>query len=159
MYLISAIGIFQESVHHRGLEQYTQVPKQWFVKHSSVSYKSCDFEFKISALIVKLKQSTLFVDIDSIFSLMSKIRLLKLLHDEEFLLPSFHAGAGRGRFCGIQTVEKIEGLPPVLTLHLRRFEQSQGQLRKCDDEVKFPAELDMADFCTQGCIEVWHCIY
>lgn len=44
----------------------------------------------------------------------------------------------------------VSSLPPTLVLHLKRFEQSSsrfGMMRKIEDEVDIPAELDMAPYC------------
>ncbi|KAK3812867.1 MAG: hypothetical protein J3Q66DRAFT_346806 [Benniella sp.] len=42
----------------------------------------------------------------------------------------------------------ISRLPPTLVLHLKRFEQSGrvGQMRKIEDHVEIPAELDMSPY-------------
>ncbi|KAF9363018.1 heme binding [Mortierella sp. NVP85] len=42
----------------------------------------------------------------------------------------------------------ISRLPPTLALHLKRFEQSGrlGQMRKIEDHVEIPAELDMSPY-------------
>ncbi|KAG0206076.1 Ubiquitin carboxyl-terminal hydrolase 16 [Mortierella sp. GBA30] len=42
----------------------------------------------------------------------------------------------------------ISSLPPTLVLHLKRFEQSGrfGQMRKIEDHVEIPLELDMAPY-------------
>ena len=57
----------------------------------------------------------------------------------------------------------LQRLPPVLTLHLKRFEQ-RGMMRvtKNNRHVSFPRLLDMAPFCThdsQVCVWVggWVC--
>ncbi|KAG0359979.1 hypothetical protein BC939DRAFT_160341 [Gamsiella multidivaricata] len=44
----------------------------------------------------------------------------------------------------------ISSLPPTLILHLKRFEQSTsrfGMMRKIEDRVDIPVELDMAPYC------------
>ena len=63
----------------------------------------------------------------------------------------------------------VQRLPPVLTLHLKRFEQ-QGMMRvtKNNRHVTFPLILDMAPYCTHdsevcrmwgrdvcGCVNGW----
>ncbi|GAB1300406.1 Ubiquitin carboxyl-terminal hydrolase 16 [Apodemus speciosus] len=44
--------------------------------------------------------------------------------------------------------------PPVLTLHLKRFQQAGFNLRKVNKHVKFPEILDLAPFCTLKCKNV-----
>ncbi|XP_055965448.1 ubiquitin carboxyl-terminal hydrolase 16 isoform X2 [Sorex fumeus] len=44
--------------------------------------------------------------------------------------------------------------PPVLTLHLKRFQQAGFNLRKVNRHVKFPEILDLAPFCTLKCKNV-----
>ncbi|XP_048202312.1 ubiquitin carboxyl-terminal hydrolase 16 isoform X3 [Perognathus longimembris pacificus] len=44
--------------------------------------------------------------------------------------------------------------PPVLTLHLKRFQQAGFNLRKVNRHIKFPEILDMAPFCTVKCKNV-----
>ncbi|XP_066226494.1 ubiquitin carboxyl-terminal hydrolase 16 isoform X5 [Saccopteryx leptura] len=41
--------------------------------------------------------------------------------------------------------------PPVLTLHLKRFQQAGFNLRKINKHIKFPEILDLAPFCTAKC--------
>uniref|UniRef100_A0A8C2MUY8 ubiquitinyl hydrolase 1 n=1 Tax=Cricetulus griseus TaxID=10029 RepID=A0A8C2MUY8_CRIGR len=41
--------------------------------------------------------------------------------------------------------------PPVLTLHLKRFQQAGFNLRKVNKHIKFPEILDLAPFCTLKC--------
>uniref|UniRef100_A0A8C6RS08 ubiquitinyl hydrolase 1 n=1 Tax=Nannospalax galili TaxID=1026970 RepID=A0A8C6RS08_NANGA len=41
--------------------------------------------------------------------------------------------------------------PPVLTLHLKRFQQAGFNLRKINRHIKFPEILDLAPFCTLKC--------
>ena len=45
----------------------------------------------------------------------------------------------------------IESLPPVLTLHMKRFLQEGRRLRKNGCHVDFPDILDMAPFCVPNC--------
>lgn len=45
----------------------------------------------------------------------------------------------------------IETPPRVLTLHLKRFEQSDYSLRKLSTHVEFPTVLDIAPFCCSNC--------
>ncbi|XP_004646384.1 ubiquitin carboxyl-terminal hydrolase 16 [Octodon degus] len=44
--------------------------------------------------------------------------------------------------------------PPVLTLHLKRFQQAGFSLRKVNKHIKFPEILDLAPFCTLKCKNV-----
>lgn len=44
--------------------------------------------------------------------------------------------------------------PPVLTLHLKRFQQAGFNLRKVHKHIKFPEILDLAPFCTLKCKNV-----
>lgn len=41
--------------------------------------------------------------------------------------------------------------PPVLTLHLKRFQQAGFNLRKVNKHITFPEILDLAPFCTLKC--------
>ncbi|XP_073928954.1 ubiquitin carboxyl-terminal hydrolase 16 isoform X1 [Castor canadensis] len=56
--------------------------------------------------------------------------------------------------------------PPVLTLHLKRFQQAGFNLRKVNRHIKFPEILDLAPFCTVKCknvaeenTRVLYCLY
>ena len=40
--------------------------------------------------------------------------------------------------------------PPVLTLHLKRFQQARFTLRKLTKHVDFPLELNVAPFCSRS---------
>lgn len=40
--------------------------------------------------------------------------------------------------------------PPVLTLHLKRFQQARFTLRKLTKHVDFPVELNLAPFCSRS---------
>ncbi|KAM9301275.1 ubiquitin carboxyl-terminal hydrolase 16 isoform 1-T2 [Morus bassanus] len=44
--------------------------------------------------------------------------------------------------------------PPVLTLHLKRFQQAGFNLRKVNRHIKFPEAIDLAPFCTVKCKNV-----
>ncbi|XP_050640670.1 ubiquitin carboxyl-terminal hydrolase 16 isoform X1 [Macaca thibetana thibetana] len=44
--------------------------------------------------------------------------------------------------------------PPVLTLHLKRFQQAGFNLRKVNKHITFPEILDLAPFCTLKCKNV-----
>ncbi|XP_060054563.1 ubiquitin carboxyl-terminal hydrolase 16 isoform X2 [Erinaceus europaeus] len=48
----------------------------------------------------------------------------------------------------------ISLVPPVLTLHLKRFQQAGFNLRKVNKHIKFPEILDLAPFCTLKCKNV-----
>ncbi|XP_037640458.1 ubiquitin carboxyl-terminal hydrolase 45 [Sebastes umbrosus] len=45
----------------------------------------------------------------------------------------------------------ISSLPPVITLHLKRFHQAGMNLRKVNRHVDFPLILDLAPFCSVSC--------
>ena len=45
----------------------------------------------------------------------------------------------------------LHSLPPVLTLHLKRFQQVGYSLRKISESVPFPFILDVTPFCTENC--------
>ncbi|KAM4736498.1 ubiquitin carboxyl-terminal hydrolase 45 isoform 2-T2 [Anableps anableps] len=45
----------------------------------------------------------------------------------------------------------ISLLPPVITLHLKRFHQAGVNLRKVNRHVDFPLILDLAPFCSASC--------
>ncbi|XP_036395022.1 ubiquitin carboxyl-terminal hydrolase 45 isoform X1 [Megalops cyprinoides] len=45
----------------------------------------------------------------------------------------------------------ISTLPPVVTLHLKRFHQAGMNLRKVNRHVDFPLILDLAPFCSASC--------
>ncbi|KFQ41021.1 Ubiquitin carboxyl-terminal hydrolase 16, partial [Mesitornis unicolor] len=44
--------------------------------------------------------------------------------------------------------------PPILTLHLKRFQQAGFNLRKVNRHIKFPEVIDLAPFCTARCKNV-----
>ncbi|XP_006813669.1 ubiquitin carboxyl-terminal hydrolase 16-like [Saccoglossus kowalevskii] len=44
--------------------------------------------------------------------------------------------------------------PPILTLHLKRFQQAGYSLRKVNRHVDFPLTLDIAPFCSENCKDV-----
>ncbi|XP_053792060.1 ubiquitin carboxyl-terminal hydrolase 16 isoform X4 [Vidua chalybeata] len=44
--------------------------------------------------------------------------------------------------------------PPVLTLHLKRFQQAGFNLQKVNRHIKFPEVIDLAPFCTAKCKNV-----
>lgn len=45
----------------------------------------------------------------------------------------------------------ISSLPPVITLHLKRFHQAGMNLRKVNRHVDFPLILDLGPFCSASC--------
>ncbi|KAJ6662479.1 hypothetical protein lerEdw1_011893 [Lerista edwardsae] len=45
----------------------------------------------------------------------------------------------------------ISLIPPVLTLHLKRFQQAGYNLQKVNKHIKFPEILDLAPFCSVKC--------
>eukprot|EP00730_Choanoeca_flexa_P017831 TRINITY_DN8625_c0_g1_i2.p1 TRINITY_DN8625_c0_g1~~TRINITY_DN8625_c0_g1_i2.p1 ORF type:complete len:883 (+),score=186.81 TRINITY_DN8625_c0_g1_i2:246-2894(+) len=45
----------------------------------------------------------------------------------------------------------IESVPPVLTIHLKRFQQTGMRLSKNTKHVSFPVVLDLAPFCVANC--------
>ena len=47
----------------------------------------------------------------------------------------------------------IHHLPPVLILHMKRFEIS-FEVTKDGRHISFPEILDMAPYCTAKCVEV-----
>uniref|UniRef100_A0A8D0L7L3 Ubiquitin carboxyl-terminal hydrolase 16 n=1 Tax=Sphenodon punctatus TaxID=8508 RepID=A0A8D0L7L3_SPHPU len=44
--------------------------------------------------------------------------------------------------------------PPILTLHLKRFQQTGFNLQKVNKHIKFPEVIDLAPFCTTKCKNV-----
>lgn len=48
----------------------------------------------------------------------------------------------------------ISFAPPILTLHLKRFQQAGVNLRKVNRHIKFPELFDLAPFCTVKCKNV-----
>ncbi|MGH0174608.1 UNVERIFIED_CONTAM: hypothetical protein FKN15_069631, partial [Acipenser sinensis] len=48
----------------------------------------------------------------------------------------------------------ISALPPIVTLHLKRFHQAGMSLRKVNRHVDFPMVLDLAPFCSASCKNV-----
>ncbi|XP_025889447.1 ubiquitin carboxyl-terminal hydrolase 16 isoform X1 [Nothoprocta perdicaria] len=48
----------------------------------------------------------------------------------------------------------ISFAPPILTLHLKRFQQAGFNLRKVNRHIKFPEVLDLAPFCSVKCKNV-----
>ncbi|XP_041067467.1 ubiquitin carboxyl-terminal hydrolase 16 isoform X1 [Carcharodon carcharias] len=48
----------------------------------------------------------------------------------------------------------ISSPPPILTLHLKRFQQLGFNLRKINKHIRFPQVLDLAPFCALNCKNV-----
>ena len=57
--------------------------------------------------------------------------------------------------CRVSKQLMIHQLPPVLILHMKRFEIGFDEVTKDDRHVFFPEILDMAPYCTSICLEVW----
>ena len=51
----------------------------------------------------------------------------------------------------------IHQLPPILILHMKRFEIGFDDVTKDDRHISFPEVLDMAPYCTAECLKV--CAY
>ncbi|XP_075053233.1 ubiquitin carboxyl-terminal hydrolase 16 [Mixophyes fleayi] len=45
----------------------------------------------------------------------------------------------------------VSSPPPILTLHLKRFQQNGFNLHKINKHIKFPEVIDLAPFCTVRC--------
>ncbi|XP_040279103.1 ubiquitin carboxyl-terminal hydrolase 16 isoform X1 [Bufo bufo] len=45
----------------------------------------------------------------------------------------------------------VSAPPPILTLHLKRFQQNGFSLHKLNKHIKFPEVIDLAPFCTAKC--------
>ncbi|KAG9463410.1 hypothetical protein GDO78_021806, partial [Eleutherodactylus coqui] len=45
----------------------------------------------------------------------------------------------------------VSAPPPILTLHLKRFQQNGFNLHKLNKHIKFPEVIDLAPFCTVNC--------
>ncbi|XP_063812461.1 ubiquitin carboxyl-terminal hydrolase 16 [Pseudophryne corroboree] len=45
----------------------------------------------------------------------------------------------------------VSAPPPILTLHLKRFQQNGFNLHKINKHIKFPEVIDLAPFCTVKC--------
>ena len=57
--------------------------------------------------------------------------------------------------CRVSKQLMIHQLPPILILHMKRFEIGFYEVTKDDRHVSFPEILDMAPYCTSICLEVW----
>ncbi|XP_053165484.1 ubiquitin carboxyl-terminal hydrolase 16 [Hemicordylus capensis] len=75
----------------------------------------------------------------------------------------------RRQLCGPKTAEKnakkrvytnakkqmlVSLAPPILTLHLKRFQQAGYNLQKVNKHIKFPEIMDLAPFCSVKCKNV-----
>ena len=56
--------------------------------------------------------------------------------------------------CRVSKQIMIHQLPPVLILHMKRFEIGDNEVIKDNRHITFPEILDMAPYCTTTCIEV-----
>nr|XP_014351696.1 PREDICTED: ubiquitin carboxyl-terminal hydrolase 16 isoform X2 [Latimeria chalumnae] len=63
-------------------------------------------------------------------------------------------GEKKKAYTNAQKQMLISLAPPVLTLHLKRFQQAGFNLRKVNKYVQFPQQLDVAPFCTVKCKNV-----
>ena len=59
--------------------------------------------------------------------------------------------------CRVSKQLMIHQLPPVLILHIKRFDIGHYRVTKDNQYVSFPEILDLAPYCTMKCVEV--CIY
>ena len=51
----------------------------------------------------------------------------------------------------------IHQLPPILILHMKRFEIGFDDVTKDDRHISFTEILDMAPYCTTECLKVYIC--
>ena len=56
--------------------------------------------------------------------------------------------------CQVSKQIMIHHLPPVLILHMKRFDIGSYEVAKDDRHISFPEILDMAPYCTTECIKV-----
>ena len=56
--------------------------------------------------------------------------------------------------CQVSKQIMIHHLPPVLILHMKRFEIGSYDVTKDDRHISFPEILDMAPYCTNECTKV-----
>uniref|UniRef100_A0A7N8WUU9 Ubiquitin carboxyl-terminal hydrolase n=1 Tax=Mastacembelus armatus TaxID=205130 RepID=A0A7N8WUU9_9TELE len=61
------------------------------------------------------------------------------------------SSAGKIIYTSARKQMLISSLPPVITLHLKRFHQAGMNLRKVNRHVDFPLILDLAPFCSASC--------
>uniref|UniRef100_A0A8C5MCQ8 Ubiquitin carboxyl-terminal hydrolase n=1 Tax=Leptobrachium leishanense TaxID=445787 RepID=A0A8C5MCQ8_9ANUR len=66
--------------------------------------------------------------------------------------PKNNAKADKKRvFTNAKKQMLISAPPPILTLHLKRFQQNGFNLHKINKHIKFPELIDLAPFCTLKC--------
>ncbi|XP_076001995.1 ubiquitin carboxyl-terminal hydrolase 16 [Genypterus blacodes] len=68
--------------------------------------------------------------------------------------PDRAAGAKKSVYTDALKQMLISSAPPVLTLHLKRFQQSGYSICKVNRHVQFPLILDLAPFCAAQCKNV-----
>ena len=56
--------------------------------------------------------------------------------------------------CQVSKQIMIHQLPPVLILHMKRFEINHNEVFKDNRHISFSEVLDMAPYCTSKCVEV-----
>ncbi|KAF0298310.1 Ubiquitin carboxyl-terminal hydrolase 16 [Amphibalanus amphitrite] len=59
-----------------------------------------------------------------------------------------HGAAQQHSHCNATKQLLIYSPPPVLTIHLKRFEMSSSGLRKVNRQVQFGERFDLAPFCS-----------
>ena len=77
----------------------------------------------------------------------------ELLMDSKETTPTKPKSTARKEivFCEATKQMMIRKLPPVLTLHLKRFLQDGRRLRKNGRHISFPTVLNLSPFCTTDC--------
>ncbi|MBN3284170.1 UBP16 hydrolase, partial [Polyodon spathula] len=68
--------------------------------------------------------------------------------------PKSSIGDKKSVYTDAQKQMLISMAPPVLTLHLKRFQQVGSSACKVNKQVRFPQILDLAPFCTVNCKNV-----
>ena len=56
--------------------------------------------------------------------------------------------------CRVSKQIMIHQLPPILILHMKRFEIGWDQVTKDDRHITFSEVLDIAPYCTDECVKV-----
>ena len=64
------------------------------------------------------------------------------------------SGVDEPALCQVSKQIMIHQLPPILILHMKRFEIGFDDVTKDDRHISFPEVLDMAPYCTAECIKV-----
>ena len=59
-----------------------------------------------------------------------------------------------GVLCQVSKQIMIHHLPPILILHMKRFEIGPYTVTKDDRQVSFPEILNMEPYCTTECVQV-----